>query len=309
MKINNVEIDETFAEGFGMYASRLLITAHNLEWAKIAAEKATGYGTSTIHCDSEAGIDSIVPADQTPDGRPGVSVIFCVQKKKKMDDVLLNRVGQCILTSPTSACFDWLPEDKLNHEKTFEVKTGFKLKFFGDGFEEKTEIDFKGKKISAWKVPVMDGHFVVENTFKVTKIAGGGNFMVFGDNLENTVSACMKAVSKMMEVDGVVLPFPGGFVRSPSKLGSKKYSKFLNASTNDPLSPVLKDKIEDSKVPDGATAGYEFVINGFDADRVKASMKVGIKTLCDQPGILKVTAGNYGGKLGKIMYHLKEILS
>lgn len=308
MKIKDVEIDETFAEGFGMYASRVLITAKSLKWAKIAAEKATGYGTSTIHCDSEAGIDKVVPASETPDNRPGVSVIFCVQNKKKMDDVLLNRIGQCVLTSPTSACFDWLPEDKLEHKKTFEVKTGFKLKFFGDGFEEKTELDFNGKKISAWKIPVMDGHFVIESKIKVTKIAGGGNFMVMGDTLEHTLAACEKAVEIMMEVDGVVLPFPGGFVRSPSKLGSKKYSKFLDASTNEPLCPVLKDKIEDSKVPEGSTAGYEFVINGFDADRVKQAMKAGIMTLCDQPGIMKITAGNYGGKLGKIMYHLQEIL-
>jgi len=309
LKINNVEIEETFAEGFGMYASRVLITAKTLEWAKKAAIVATGYATSTIHCDSEAGIDAIVPAEKTPDGRPGVSVIFCVQKKDKMDAALLNRIGQCILTCATTSCFDWMDEEKINEPKTFEVRTGYKLKFFGDGFEEKTTIDWNGKQIKAWKIPTMDGYFIVEDAFKVAKIAGGGNFMVYADNIDNLLKGCEAAVEKMMAVDGIVLPFPGGFVRSPSKVGSLKYSKFLNASTNHPLSPVLKDKIEDSQVPEGATVGVEFVINGLTAERVKRAMREGILELTKQQGILKITAGNYGGKLGKIFYYLKEILA
>lgn len=304
MKINDVEIDDTYAEGFSMYASRVLITAENLKLAKTAASVATGYATSTIHCDSEAGIDNpSISADDTPDGRPGVSVIFCVNKKDKMDNVLLNRIGQCILTSATTSCFDWFPEDIVS-EKTFEVKTGFKLKFFGDGFEEKDEIQWKGKVIPVWKIPVMDGHFFVQNSFKVTKIAGGGNFMVFGKELHNTIESCNSAVEKMNEVDGIVLPFPGGYVRSPSKVGSKY--KFLNASTNESLSPVLI--VKNTIVPDGSKAGYEFIINGFDENRVKEAIKRGILELTKQPGIMKITAGNYGGKLGKIFFHLKEIL-
>lgn len=308
MKINDVEIDETFAEGFGMYGSRILITAKTMELAKTAALVASGYATSTIHCDCEAGIESYIEADKTPDKRPGVTVIFCIQKKETMENVLLNRIGQCVLTAATTSCFDWMPESKLTDEKTFEVKTGFKLKFFGDGFEEKTTIDFNGKQITCWKIPCMDGHFVVQDTFKVAKIAGGGNFMVFANNEDVLLGACSSAVKKM-QIDGVVLPFPGGFVRSPSKLGSLKYSKFLNASTNHPLSPVLKSKTQDSVVPEGATCGVEFVINGFDESLVKKSMREGILELASKPGIIKITAGNYGGKLGKLFYHLKEIVS
>ena len=304
MKINDVDIEETFAEGFSMYASRILITAETLKLARIAASVVTGYATSTIHCDCEAGIDNpIISAEETPDGRPGISVIFCVNKKDKMDGVLLNRIGQCVLTSATTSCFDWFPEDIVS-EKTFEVKTGFKLKFFGDGFEEKNEIQWKGKNIPVWKIPAMDGYFFVQNTFKVTKIAGGGNFMVFGKDLSKTIEACNKAVEKMMEVQGIVLPFPGGYVRSPSKVGSKY--KFLNASTNESLSPVLD--VKNTIVPEGGKAGYEFIINGFDENRVKEAMKRGILELTRQPGIIKITAGNYGGKLGKIFYRLKEIL-
>ncbi|MCP4762654.1 MAG: formylmethanofuran--tetrahydromethanopterin N-formyltransferase [archaeon] len=306
MIINNVEIEETYAEGFSLYGSRILITASTLELAKIAAEKATGFATSTIHCDSESGIDSVVPADRTPDGRPGISVMLCVSNKKKMDEVLLNRIGQCVLTAPTTSCFDWFPSDVVS-EKTFEVKTGFKLKFFGDGFEEKDKIMWNGAEINVWKIPTMDGNFIVQSSFKVTKIAGGGNFMVFGEDPINTVEACKKAVEKMMEVDGIVMPFPMGVVRSPSKVGSKY--DFLTASTNHPLSPVLKGKTSDSVVPDGAKVGYEFILNGFDKKRVDEAMKVGIMELTQQPGIIKITAGNFGGKLGKIFYNLKEILS
>ncbi len=306
MKINHVEIDETFAEGFKLYGSRILITADSKELAKTAAISATGYATSTIHCDCEAGIDEFYDPEDTPDNRPGVSVIFCFQGKDKADAVLLNRIGQSILTCATSACFDWLPEDSIS-EKTFEVKTGFKLKFFGDGFEEKEEVVWNGKTIPMWKIPMMDGYFRVQSTFKVTKIVAGGNFMVYSTSPTDIISACQSAVLKMNEIEGIVLPFPGGFVRSPSKFGSKY--KFLNASINQPLIPLLHDKVPDSIAPEQAVTGYEFVINGFSDDRVRTAIKVGIQELCTYDHVIKITAGNYGGKLGKIKFDLKEILS
>jgi formylmethanofuran--tetrahydromethanopterin N-formyltransferase len=305
MKINHVEIDETFAEGFKLYGARILITADTEELAKNAALNATGYACSTIHCDCEAGIDQYYKAEDTPDNRPGVSVIFCVQGKEKADEVLLNRIGQCVLTSATSACFDWFPSDVVS-EKTFEVKTGYKLKFFGDGFEEKEDFIWKGVSIPMWKIPVMDGYFRVQSTIKVTKIAAGGNFMVFSSSPYSVISACQKAAEKMNEIEGIVLPFPGGFVRSPSKLGSKY--KFLSASTNEKLIPLLKERISYSISPEDAVRGYEFIINGFTEERVRAAMKVGIQELCKYNHVIKITAGNYGGKLGKIKYDLKEIL-
>ena len=205
-----------------------------------------------------------------------------------------------------SGCFDWFPTDIIS-EKTFEVKTGFKLKFFGDGYEQKESLTWNNSNIPMWKIPMMDGYFLVQETFKVTKIVAGGNFMVYGKDLKKTISACQKAVLKMNEVEGVVLPFPGGYVRSPSKIGSK-YS-FLSASTNEALSPVLRETAPDTKSPPDAIAGFEFVINGFSVDRIESAMKTGIQELCTHETILKITAGNYGGKLGKYKFELKKILS
>lgn len=306
MKLNHVDIDETFAEGFHLYASRILITADTLELAKTAAINVTGYATSTIHCDCEAGIDKVYATDQTPDHRPGVSVMFCIRGKDKADAVLLNRIGQCVLTSATTACFDWFPEDVVS-EKTFEVKTGFKLKFFGDGFEESEELIWEKKTIPMWKIPMMDGNFRVQSTFKVTKIIAGGNFMVFSTNPTEIIQACNNAVKKIMDIEGVILPFPGGFVRSPSKIGSKY--KFLNASTNHTLSPLLREKIPDSIAPSQAVIGYEFVLNGFSEARIRLAMKIGIEELCTNHHVIKISAGNFGGKLGKVRFDLIDILS
>ncbi len=306
MKLNHVEIDETYAEGFHLYGARILITADTLELAKIAAKNVTGYATSTIHCDCEAGIDQYFEPEETPDNRPGVSVIFCIQGKDKADEILLNRIGQCVLTCATTTCFDWFPKDVIS-EKTFEIKTGYKLKFFGDGFEEKEEFVWKDLTIPMWKIPMMDGYFRVQSTFKVTKIVAGGNFMVFSNSPYSVLAACQSAVEKMNEIEGIVLPFPGGFVRSASKIGSKY--KFLTASTNHKLVPLLREKVPDSVVPDDAARGYEFIINGFTEERVRAAMKAGIEELCKHNHVLKITAGNYGGKLGKVKFELIEILS
>ncbi|MBN2155673.1 MAG: formylmethanofuran--tetrahydromethanopterin N-formyltransferase [Candidatus Lokiarchaeota archaeon] len=306
MILNHVEIEETYAEGFRLYGSRILITADSIELAKVAAANVTGYATSTIHCDCEAGIDKVYDSTETPDHRPGVSVIFCIQKKEKVDEVLLNRIGQCVLTSASTACFDWFPEDVLN-DKTFSVKTGYKLKFFGDGFEQKNELKWKGEFLPLWKIPMMDGYFTIQESFKVTKIIAGGNFLVFSNNTSEIITACQQAVTKMNDIEGIVLPFPGGFVRSPSKVGSKY--KFLSASTNEILSPVLRDQIDNSNVPSTAQTGYEFIINGFTQKRVELAMKEGITSLCTNPSVVKISAGNYGGKLGKIIFDLKKILS
>jgi formylmethanofuran--tetrahydromethanopterin N-formyltransferase len=240
MILNGIEIEDTFCEAFAAVFTRILVTAKNEKWVKIAAQVTTGYGTSTIHCDSEAGIDVFVPAEKTPDKRPGVILMFFKTKKDQMDNVLLNRIGQCVLTCPTTACFDAI-NGSLEPEKNFEIKTGFKLKFFGDKFEEKIE---KAYPFEAWKIPVMDGEFIVQSTFKVGKGIAGGNFLIIGKNQDATLEAAEKAVDAMKNVENVITPFPGGIARSGSKVGSK-YT-FLNASTNDPLCPTLRGKVENS---------------------------------------------------------------
>ncbi len=303
MELNGVEIEDTFCEAFGAVFTRILVTTRNEKWANIAAQVATGYGTSTIHCDAEAGVDIHVPAENTPDNRPGVILMFFKTKKEKMDNVLLNRVGQCILTCPTTACFDAL-EESLNPEKVFEIKTGYKLKFFGDKFEEKIEDKYP---FEAWKIPVMDGEFIVQSTFKVGKGIAGGNFLIIAENQEAGLASAEAAVEAIKKVKNVIMPFPGGIARSGSKVGSK-YS-FLNASTNDPLCPTLRTKIENSLLRENDNCVYEIILDGATEDAIKEAMKVGIEAAVKVNGVNRISAGNYGGKLGKFQYRLHDVLS
>ncbi|MHA1671402.1 MAG: formylmethanofuran--tetrahydromethanopterin N-formyltransferase [Promethearchaeota archaeon] len=302
MELNGVEIEDTFCEAFGAVFTRILVTAKNEKWVNIAAQVATGYGTSTIHCDSEAGIDVIVSADKTPDKRPGVILMFFKTKKDKMDGVLLNRVGQCILTCPTTACFDAL-NGSLAPEKDFEIKTGFKLKFFGDKFEEKVEGQFP---FEAWRIPVMDGEFVVQSIFKVGKGVAGGNFLIMAENQDAGLASAEAAVQAMEGIENVITPFPGGVARSGSKVGSN-YS-FLNASTNDPLCPTLRTKSENSLIKENENCVYEVILDGATEEAMIKAMKVGIEAAVRVKGVKRISAGNYGGKLGKFQYRLHDIL-
>ena len=303
MELNGVEIEDTFCEAFGAVFTRILVTAIDEKWVKIASQVATGYGTSTIHCDSEAGVDVFVSANDTPDTRPGAILMFFKTKKEKMDSVLLNRIGQCILTCPTTACFDAL-NSSLDPEKDFEIKTGYKLKFFGDKYEEKVDGVYS---FEAWKIPVMDGEFVVQSNFKVGKGIAGGNFLIFGETKEASLKAAEKAVEAIKEVENVITPFPGGIARSGSKVGSQ-YS-FLNASTNDPLCPTLRNKIEDSLLGERDNFVYEIILDGATEDAIKKAMKLGIQAAVKISGVNKISAGNYGGKLGKFQYRLHDVLS
>jgi len=301
MELNGVEIEDTFCEAFGAVFTRILVTAINEKWVKIAAQIATGYGTSTIHCDSEAGVDVFVPSANTPDKRPGAALMFFKTKKDEMDNVLLNRIGQCILTCPTTACFDAM-NGSLDPEKDFEIKTGYKLKFFGDKFEEKVEGIYP---FETWKIPVMDGEFVVQSIFKVGKGIAGGNFLIIGKDQNSTLQAAEASIEAIKDVANVIAPFPGGIARSGSKVGSK-YS-FLNASTNDPLCPTLTAKIENSLLKEGDKCVYEVILDGATEDGIKRAMKLGIEAAVKIPGINRISAGNYGGKLGKFQYRLHEL--
>lgn len=290
-----VEVEDTFAEAFSLWAARVLITAANEKWARTAASVVTGYATSTIACDAEAGIDKFVSASETPDGRPGVIVMFFAPKKN-LDHVLLNRIGQCVLTCPTTAVFDAMPEPE---EK---LDTGAKMRYFGDGFQTKSEL--KGKTIH--EIPVMEGVFKIEAEFGIRKGVAGGNFMILAENQEKGLAAAEAAVAAIEKIDNVILPFPGGICRSGSKVGSLKY-KFMKATTNHKLCPTLRGVVEDSEVPEGVGCVYEIVINGLTLDQVKQAMRDGIKAAMNMPGVIKITAGNYQGKLGKYFIYLKEL--
>ncbi|TFG01323.1 MAG: formylmethanofuran--tetrahydromethanopterin N-formyltransferase [Promethearchaeota archaeon] len=304
MILNGVEIEDTYCEGFGGFFTRILVTAKNEKWVKIAAQEVTGYGTSGIGCDAEAAIDVFVPADKTPDKRPGVILMFFMTKKDKVSDVMLHRIGQCILTCPTTACFDAL-RGSLDPVKEFAIKTGFFLKFFGDKYEEKVEGVYS---FPAWKIPIMGGEFIVQSTFKVGKGIAGGNFLIIGKDQDTTLKAAEKAIEAMKDLENLIAPFPGGIVPSGSKVGTR-YENIpgLFATTNHKYCPTLRDKIEDSELREGDGCVFEIVLDGATEDVIKKGMKIGIEAAVKVPGINRISAGNYGGKLGKFLFKLHEL--
>jgi len=293
MRINGVEIEDTFAEAFKMQAARLIITAVNERWALTAARVATGFATSVIACGCEAGIEEVIPADETPDGRPGVSILVFTMGSKGMEDQLMRRVGQCIMTCPSTACFNGLAGDK-------KLKIGGTLRYFGDGFQISKLLG--GRRF--WRIPVMEGEFLVEESFGVQKAIGGGNFLILGESLNATLEASERAVEAMEKVKRVVMPFPGGIVRSGSKTTSQY--KFLRASTNTAYCPTLRRQTE-SALPEGVNSVLEIVIDGLYEASIEQAMRVGIQAACI-PGIVRISAGNYGGTLGQFHFHLRQIL-
>lgn len=295
LTINGVEIEDTFAEAFKMRAARAIVTAATRAWARTAATVVTGYATSVIGCDAEVGIEAELSDDETPDGRPGVSVLVFGFNTAGLGKALVNRIGQCVMTCPTTACFDGLAAG----DET--VKVGGSLRFFGDGYQSSKKLD--GRRY--WRVPVMDGEFLCEEMFRVQRAVAGGNFLLLGVDQAATLAAAEAAVQAIRQVRGVVLPFPGGVVRSGSKVGSRY--KGLRASTNDPYCPTIR-ALSQTQLPEGVNAVYEIVIDGLDLPAVEAATRVGVRAACG-PGIVRISAGNYGGKLGQYQVHLHRVLA
>ena len=297
MELNGVQIEDTFAEAFPIKIARVLITGATRKWALVAAQEATGFGTSVIMCPAEAGIEKVVKGEETPDGRPGAYIQICTFGFKALEEQLLKRLGQCVLTAPTAAMWNGLP----NAEKQFD--TGFKLKFFGDGFESETSIG--GRK--AYKIPMMQGEFVAEHNIGAQEGIAGGNFFIMADNQMAALAAAENAVDAIGQLEGTITPFPGGIVASGSKVGFTNY-KFMKATTNEKFCPSLKAKIKDTNVPKDVNAIYEIVINGLTVDDISRSMKAGIEAAVTIPGVKKISAGNYGGTLGPYKFNLKDLL-
>lgn len=298
MIVNGVEIEDTFAEAFGMTATRLFITADTQGWAEIAAASLTGFATSVIACGCEAGIERALAADETPDGRPGVSVLMFSMSPKDLQKQLRDRVGQCVLTTAGTACFAGL-------EGGVPLKLGAALRYFGDGHQISKRLGDR----RYWRVPVMDGEFVCDDSVGTAKGVGGGNILILGRTRSAVLAATEAAVAAMRAIRDVILPFPGGIVRSGSKVGSKY--KGLVASTNDAYCPTLKGQTE-TALPADASAVLEIVIDGLSADAVRDAMRAGIAAVCASgavDGVLRITAGNYGGKLGKFHFHLHQVMA
>jgi formylmethanofuran--tetrahydromethanopterin N-formyltransferase len=293
--LDGVEIEDTYAEAFKMRAARVVVTADTREWARTAATVATGYATSVIGCDAEAGIEAELEPAETPDGRPGASLLFFGFTAAALEKALLNRIGQCVMTCPTTACFNGLPVTEES------AKVGGALRFFGDGFQASKKLG--GRRY--WRVPVMDGEFLCEELIAVQRAVAGGNFLLLGVDAAATLAAAEAAVAAIRRVRGVILPFPGGIVRSGSKVGSRY--KALRASTNDAYCPTLR-ALSRTALPESVNAVYEIVIDGLDLAAVEAATRAGVRAAC-RPGVVRISAGNYGGKLGQYQVHLHRVLN
>jgi formylmethanofuran--tetrahydromethanopterin N-formyltransferase len=298
MIINGVTIDQTFAEAFPMKATRAIITAQNEKWALISAQAMTGFATSVIACGCEAGIERILSKDETPDGRPGVAILIFAMGAKGLAKQLETRAGQCVLTSPTSALFAGIDTGK-------PIALGKNLRYFGDGFQIAKKINNK----RYWRIPVMDGEFLTEATTGMVEAVGGGNFLVLAESQPQALAACEAAIVEMKKIANVIMPFPGGVVRSGSKVGSKYPA--LGASTNDAFCPTLKGVTKSDLSPEIESV-MEIVIDGLSKEDIDKAMRAGIKAICQlgaANGIKRISAGNYGGKLGPYHFHLQEIMA
>lgn len=290
-----------------MRYSRIVVTAINERWIDAAIREFSGYGSSVIGCDAEVGLEKRIPPAETIDGRPGASLLVFGFTNDAVQAAITNRTGQCLMTCPTTAVFNGLRAEELDTPRvgafgngsTPKIETvplGKHLRFFGDGFQKSKLIG--GRRF--WRIPVMDGEFVVEDTLGVAKGVAGGNFLILANDQLLGLSAAERAVDAIADLDNVITPFPGGVVRSGSKVGSRYAA--LKASTSDAFCPTLRGRVE-TALSENVNCVYEIVIDGTDFESVAAAIRMGILAAAG-PGVVAISAGNYGGKLGKYHFHL-----
>ena len=296
MEPDGVIILDTFAEAFPVWISRVLVTADTPEWALAAATEATGFATSKIYCPCEAGIEQPLSPSETPDGRPGYSILICTEKKSMKASVAA-RISQCILPTPTASAFDGLPDAK----DRFYTR----MHYFGDRYEERCIVGNR----KCWKIPVMEGWYTGEERFGLVKGIAGGNFLVMAEDRAAALAGAEAAAEKIAGTPDVIMSFAGGIVGSGSKVGCKNYRFPMPASTNHRWCPALKEKIPDSLVPEGMNAVYEIVINGFDETVVAGAMREGIRAAAATGKVRYIGASNFDGKLGQCRISLKELFA
>jgi formylmethanofuran--tetrahydromethanopterin N-formyltransferase len=294
MEINGTWILDTFAEAFPTWLSRVIITAATREWAYKAATEATGFATSKIGCPCEAGIERYLSPEETPDGRAGVSILICSEKKNMKFNVAA-RIAQCILPAPTASAFDGFPDA--------DTRFYTRMHYFGDRYEERCMVG--GRR--CWKIPVMEGEYVGEERFGTVKGIAGGNFLLMGKDQRSALAGAEAAMEKITGMSGVITSFAGGIVASGSKVGCKNNCFPMPASTNHLWCPTLKDRISDSLVPEGVASVYEIVLNGVDEASVKDAMRGGILAATETGTVMYIGASNFDGKLGQYRIHLHEL--
>jgi formylmethanofuran--tetrahydromethanopterin N-formyltransferase len=294
IRVHGAEVVDTFAEAFGMWGARIVVTADTPAWAEHAGRSLTGFATSVIGCKCEAGIDRLLDPSETPDGRPGIAALLFAPDKDGLAKRLVERIGQTVLTCPTTACFNGLDAED-------EADVGGQLRYFGDGWQASKVLDDR----RYWRIPVMEGEFLVEERFGMVEGVGGGNIIILAADVATALGAAEAAADAMRPVEGAIMPFPGGIARSGSKVGSQY--KAVIASTNHVLCPTLRAQVDDSDVPDGVGSVFEIVIDGLAPEPVAEAMRVGLEAAA-RSGAMRITAGNYGGSLGDHHFHLKELV-
>lgn len=293
MKIGSTIIEDTFAEAFDMRYARLVITADDEHWLDAAVRSFCGYASSVIACDAEIGVEKTLRPDETLDGRPGVAVLVFGFSADGLAKSLPNRVGQCLMTCPTTAVYNGMPEAER------QVPLGKHVRFFGDGYQKSKVVD--GRRF--WRIPVMDGEFLIEEQAGIGKGVGGGNIIIQTERREQGLAAVRRTIGALRDFPEIICPFPGGVARSGSKVGSRY--KGIPASTADAYCPSLRGRVE-SKVPEGANCCYEIVIDGTSPEAIARAMKLAMEMAAGE-GVVQISAGNYGGKLGKHHFHLRKI--
>ncbi|QDU94326.1 formylmethanofuran--tetrahydromethanopterin N-formyltransferase [Lignipirellula cremea] len=294
MLIGSTEIVDTFAEAFGMQYCRLLVTAHEEYWLDAALREFCGYSSSVIACDAEIGVERRLSPDETPDGRSGAAVLVFGFSADALSKAIPNRTGQCLMTCPTTAVFDGLPESEK------KIPLGKHIRYFGDGYQKSKQ----SAGVRYWRIPVMDGEFVVTEKLGVGKGVAGGNIILQAIDQKSALAAARRATEAVATLAGVIAPFPSGVVRSGSKVGSRY--KGLKASTADQYCPTLRGRVE-SQVHEAAHCVYELVFDGVSEEAVAAAMRASIRAAAGD-GVVAITAGNYGGKLGKFHLKLHDLL-
>ncbi len=294
MQLGQTQILDTYAEAFRLRFVRLLVTAADDYWLEAALRAFVGYGSSVIGCDAEVGVERYLATSETPDGRPGAAVLAFGFSASALAQAVPNRVGQTWLTCPTTAVFNGLAASDTS------IPLGQNLRYFGDGYQQSKLIG--GRRY--WRVPVMDGEFLVEEKLGVAPGVGGGNIILQDSSPARALAAARRASEALADQAGVITPFPGGVVRSGSKVGSRYPG--LVASTNEAFCPTLRGRV-DSQLVTRAQCSYEIVVNGVDQSAVAAALQVALAEAA-AAGVLAIGAGNYGGQLGKFHFHLHQLL-
>ena len=291
------KIDDTYAEAFRSLYTEFLITARDRRWLDHAVHAATGNASSSILCDCEAGMDRYVGpgGDEgfaTPDGRPGAIVQLHIPRFRKdrvkaLERSALVRISQNVLTCPTAACFNLIDSENYYH-------MGRKVAYFGNGYQKR--IERFGRKM--WWIPILGGEFVLDRRLGYADGLMGGNLWFFGDSVDSALEAAEKGVEAIRPVPGVITTFPGGIAGSGSKAGSNY--DFTIASTYEKFCPLLQDDLDiEAGLPQGVHSVMEIIMNGQGMQPIIDATQAAIKASVDTPGLIMISAGNYGGHLGK----------